>query len=131
MEEATIPLSILIAEDEDASREILVNLLSLKYPHAVIHSVSDGRSGLECFAKHRPRLVIADVSMPEVDGIKMSATIRSMDSATRFIMLTAHDLKGVSQRFLELGMENFRYIPKPVLYSELFAAIDQSIAELG
>jgi CheY-like chemotaxis protein len=131
MELPALPLSILIAEDEDASREILVTLLSLKYPRAIIHSVSNGRSGLECFAEHRPRLIIADVSMPEVDGIQMSAAIKSMDGATRFIMLTAHDFKGVQQQFVELGMEGYRYVPKPILYRDLFAAIDQSIAELG
>ena len=69
-------------------------------------------------------LILMDVNMPEMDGLKATAAIRALPGArgqVPIIALTANAIKGDRERFLAAGMNG--YISKPVDRRKLLAAI--------
>ncbi len=122
------PFSILLVEDDEAARMILASALALKFPRVAFHVADNGKTGLESFKKHSPEIVITDVNMPVMDGIRMAGEIKSIDASVRLIVLTAFDDKAVLETTTAVGIVIDHYILKPVDYGKLFAAIEQSLA---
>lgn len=119
------PFSILLAEDDEDSRELLVSVLALKFPGATLHAANNGKTGLECFRKCSPAIVITDVNMPEMDGIRMAREIRSIDDAVILVVLTAFSDKNILENSAAADIRIDHYILKPVDYEKLFAIVGQ------
>ncbi|MES1173125.1 MAG: response regulator [Myxococcales bacterium] len=64
---------ILIVDDESDSSDILAQFLGAQYDVIVAR---DGLQGIEQAARHRPDLIISDVSMPKLGGLDMARVIR-------------------------------------------------------
>jgi DNA-binding response OmpR family regulator len=75
---------------------------------------------LELFRKERPDIVILDIMMPKMDGIKVCETI-SGESDAMIMMLSARDSEIDKVRALKLGADD--YVTKPFHTSELVARI--------
>ena len=123
---AQTPRSILIVEDDHAAIEILSMMIKKKFPDFEIHSAEDGVKGVESFKRFRPDIVLTDVNMPEMNGMDMAAEIRSMEPATKFIVLTAYNDPAFFEKFKEIGF--VAYILKPIEFKKLFAAIEKCIS---
>ena len=80
----------------------------------------DGEAALEVFRKERPDLVILDVMMPKMDGIKVCEIISS-ESEAMIMMLSARDSEIDKVRALKIGADD--YVTKPFNVSELVARI--------
>jgi PAS domain S-box-containing protein len=123
LDEATSPLSILVAEDNDVSRLLAGRLLAGQG-----HTVTEARTGLEAVTLYERGtfdLILMDIQMPDMDGFEATAEIREREHATGdhipIIALTAHAIKGDRERCLEAGMDE--YLSKPIQPGELVAAI--------
>ena len=127
----TPPMSLLLAEDDDASREALVAILTRRFPHVAVFWVDNGRTGLEMFQRQTPDIVITDISMPEMGGIEMADKIRAIKPDTKLIVLTADTGKDALEHAIGTGFQVHHYILKPVHLAELFAVIEQCVAELA
>ncbi len=123
-------LSILIAEDDEAARSMLVIIVAKKYPDAAIYSASDGSTGLEYFKKHLPDIAITDVIMPGMNGLQMAREIKSIKADTKLIVLTGLSDLQDSGDFDTAEVIIDHRILKPVYFEKLFAAIDQCIADI-
>jgi len=102
---------ILIAEDEASERKIYSYLLSDEYD---LVFAENGREACEMIAAVRPDLVLMDISMPEMNGIKALERVRS-DEATKnipVIAVTARAMKGEREKFLGYGFNS--YVSKPI-----------------
>jgi len=129
--ESPIPLiSILVVEDEIITLEYLVTTLSKKIPGVGLHKALNGRTGLELFKTHTPGIVITDINMPEMGGVQMAVNIHAMKPDTRFIVLTGNSEKESLKGSTEKGFEFDHYIVKPVIFQELFTAIEKCIGEV-
>ena len=73
-----IGLKILVVDDETAARRGLVSLLS-GWGYAV-EEAADGQEALEFARDHTVDLVISDVNMPRMDGIKLVSELRALPS---------------------------------------------------
>jgi len=62
---------ILIIEDEEPIRRVLVRILNEEDSNFKIHEASDGKKGLEYISKENFDLVLCDIKMPEIDGIEL------------------------------------------------------------
>lgn len=85
-----------------------------------ILAAADGEAAIEVFRREQPDLVILDIMMPKVDGIKVCETISS-ESEALIMMLSARDSEIDKVRALKLGADD--YVTKPFHVSELVARI--------
>ena len=123
-------VSILLVEDDKAAREILASVLAIKFPHNAFHFADNGKTGLKCFKKHHPAIVITDVNMPEMDGIQMVGEIKLIDAGVKLIVLTAFSDKTVLRNSMAAGIEIDHKIMKPVDFGKLFTVIKQCLVEI-
>jgi len=113
---------ILIAEDETVSRRVLKMTLE-SWGHEVIEA-RDGAVALQILQNDDPpKLAILDLSMPEMDGIKVCKQVRQNSSATPsyIILLTANTRKELIVTGLEAGADD--YVTKPFDTDELHARV--------
>jgi two-component system cell cycle response regulator len=118
-------ISILIVEDEPGTLELLTAIMTMKYPDLPLYSAGNGKEGLEMFKTHMPDIVMTDINMPEMDGAQMADSIRALKPDTQFIVLTGNSGKLVLAEKDERELEFSHRIMKPVVFKELFAAVDQ------
>jgi PAS domain S-box-containing protein len=107
-------LDVLVAEDNEVNQLVFTHILS--EAGVTFQIVGNGRLAVEAFQAMQPRLVLMDVSMPEMNGFEATARIRTLEAdgptATPIIGVTAHALKGDRARCIEAGMDD--YLPKPI-----------------
>jgi len=107
-------LDILVAEDNEVNQLVFTQILGETGYRFEI--VGNGRKALDAFGKLNPRMILMDVSMPEMNGLEATGAIRRLeeDAGTHvpIVGVTAHALKGDRERCLEAGMDD--YLPKPV-----------------
>jgi CheY-like chemotaxis protein len=107
------PLRILLAEDNKVNQLLAVSLLS-----KAGHRVDVAGNGIEALAalKARPyEIVLMDMQMPEMDGLKATRAIRTLPGPVAevpIIAMTANALKGDRERCLAAGMND--YVSKPI-----------------
>jgi len=104
--------SILIVDDVPANLKLASVLLSkLGYQ---IHTASTAEEALEIAKKIRPRLVLADIRLPGMDGLEMTRLLKSSPETqnTVVVAVTAFAMKGDEQKALEAGCDG--YITKPI-----------------
>lgn len=121
--------SLLVVEDDKASRDLLGLMIATKFPEVTIHYAEDGRAGLELFKRHTPFVVITDVNLPEMDGIQMATEIRVLKADTKLIVITAYSDRDYLEKFNRIGFD--AYILKPIVFSKLFNAVEDCFAEAG
>lgn len=115
--------SLLLVEDDAVVNMAICRILARRFPEATIHTAENGLIGLELFTVHSPEIVITDVNMPVMDGIEMAGRIRSMNTDTKFIVLTGYSDGNYLERFREIGFDD--YMVKPVDFMRLFAAVQK------
>ncbi|RVD68680.1 PAS domain-containing sensor histidine kinase, partial [Mesorhizobium sp. M4A.F.Ca.ET.029.04.2.1] len=123
------PIDILIAEDNDVNQLVfgqILNGLGLSYRIA-----GNGRTAVEMYRALRPRLILMDVSMPEMNGYEATGAIRQIErqngSHTPIIGVTAHALKGDREKCIEAGMDD--YLAKPISPDRLGSKIGTWLSE--
>ena len=115
---------ILIAEDNLVNKKLIIRLME-KLGHQVT-AVENGNEVLSAFKNNKYDLILMDLQMPEMDGIKTTQKIRDIEKDkkehTAIIALTAHAMEEDKQRCISSGMDG--YISKPVKINELLETID-------
>src|ERR671928_8936 len=81
-------VSVVIADDQRLFAEALEAILSSDGRICVVGRASDGREAVELARRHRPRIVLMDISMPVMDGFEATRTIREELPDTSVIVLT-------------------------------------------
>jgi CheY-like chemotaxis protein/HPt (histidine-containing phosphotransfer) domain-containing protein len=122
-------LRVLLAEDNPVNQQVASAMLQ-RLGHAVT-VVENGLEALAALERSTFDLVLMDLQMPEMDGLKLTALIRQQEQEALaqhlpIIALTAHAMKGDRERCLEAGMDG--YVSKPIHESELSAAIAAALA---
>lgn len=129
-EEGEIPLKegrLLIVDDSEANREMLLRLLNRQGYHA--SQAQNGRQALEMLAASPFDLVLLDVMLPEADGYEVLSQIRT-DATLKHIpviMISALDDLDSVVRGIEMGAED--YLPRPVNPVLLRARISASLEQ--
>jgi len=108
---------LIVDDDKDIVQTVKGNLELDGYE---VLCAFDGRSGLDMAKKYRPDLIILDLNLPDIDGIKACQIIRR-EFDFPIIMLTARD--GTSDMVLGLEYGADDYIVKPFNFLELSARI--------
>lgn len=118
-------LTVLVVEDEQLLLRGLVRQLNwAQCGCEVIAQARNGREGLECITAHRPDIVITDIRMPIMDGLKMLQEARPMYDFEA-IILSGHSDFAYARAALTLGAAD--YILKPVD----MAALEQALKKIS
>ena len=117
------PNQVLVIDDDEAAREILVELLGSVGFHAF--AAADGRAGLELLAgaAQPPQAVLLDLRMPGLDGFEVLRRYRAQGGTAPVIALSAMDDKESVVKAMRLGASD--YLVKPIEPEELKEAIDR------
>jgi two-component system cell cycle response regulator DivK len=99
-----MPKKVLIVEDNEDNRELVVKVLRNKGYEIV--QAADGEEALEKAVAERPDLILLDISLPKLDGYEIP-----------IIAFTAHAMKGDREKVIVAGFEG--YISKPINVREL------------
>ncbi|MGH9027886.1 MAG: response regulator transcription factor [Acidimicrobiia bacterium] len=110
--------TVVVVEDEANIAELVS--LYLERDGFRVRTAATGEAGMTAIEKHRPRLVLLDVGLPDVDGLELCKRIRS-SSDVPVIFLTARDSEVDRVVGLELGGDD--YITKPFSPAELVARV--------
>ena len=117
MNEPKKPARILVVDDEERNRRLLVAMLEAEGYTAL--EAADGAQALELARQSPPDIVLLDIMMPGMDGYEVARALKA-DAATQAIpvvMVTALDDRDSRLRGLEAGAEEF--VTKPVDRNEL------------
>jgi DNA-binding response OmpR family regulator len=110
--------TILVVDDEPNIAD-LVDLYLAREGFRVLKA-PDGEAGLQAMHDHRPRLIVLDVGLPDLDGLEVCRRIRAT-SQVPVIFLTARDGEVDRVLGLELGADD--YLTKPFSPAELVARV--------
>jgi YesN/AraC family two-component response regulator len=119
-----VVLSILYVDDDETTRFLLANILTMKYPGTQMFSADNGETGLELFRQHSPNIVITDITLHRMDGIQLATEIKRLDAATQIIILSGHSKEQYQSNLNEIDIRHF--IQKPISFDQIFTAIEDS-----
>ena len=110
---------VLIADD---NQEMLAKISLLLAPHCeVVGAVNNGQLALDAIARLHPDVVVFDISMPVLDGIKAAARLRQTDPDAKVIFLTVDNDLDLRRAALATGA--LGYVTKPRLGTDLVPAL--------
>ncbi len=113
---------VLVVDDEEDFLNALVTRLNLRDLNA--HGVTTGEEALE-FLTHQPvDIVVLDVKLPGMDGLKALRQMKKKYPKVGVVMLTGHGAVESGMEGLSLGA--FAYLVKPVKLDELIANIKEA-----
>lgn len=117
--------TVLIAEDVELNRELLVQLLEDEYRLLI---AADGEEAVSVALREKPDVILMDLSLPMVDGWEATRRIKSDDAARHIpiIAVTAHAMQGDEERALASGCDD--YISKPIDEQLLFDKLNAFLA---
>jgi len=123
------PVRILVAEDDTDFRDLVYILLSQEFPGADVECVADGRSAIEAFDRLPASVVMLDLQMPHLDGLAVTALLRSRPHAKSvpIIVVTASGGPKEWQLLSSLGAD--RFLVKPVNLDDLVSTIRRAVRE--
>ncbi len=122
-------LNILVVEDEDAIREMLV--LVLEQAGLQVIAVANAEQALQSLAEHRLDLLILDWMLPGISGVELARRLKK-DAGYKdlsIILLTARGEEEDKIRGLEIGADD--YVTKPFSPKELIARIKAVMRRSG
>lgn len=121
-----MPAPILVVDD-DAKIVSLVRTYLERDGFAVV-TAADGRAALQAIGEHRPRLVVLDLMLPEMDGLALLRIVRE-DSDVPVLMLSARG--SAADRVLGINEGADDYLAKPFSPAELVARVKSILRRTG
>ncbi|WP_424971922.1 response regulator [Dinoroseobacter sp. S76] len=123
-------ISILAAEDNKTNQ--LVFRKMVKTLNIDLRFANNGEEAVAAYQDERPDMIFMDISMPKMDGMEATRTIRALEeenSAPRvpITALTAHAMDGDSDRILAAGLDH--YLTKPLKKAEIMGRIEELVPE--
>jgi DNA-binding NtrC family response regulator len=102
---------ILIIEDEEAIRRVLVKILSEENSLYKVFEAVDGLSGTELIKKEDFDLILCDIKMPKMDGVEVLQAAKKLKPEVPIVMISGHGDLDTAVNTMRLGA--FDYISKP------------------
>lgn len=123
-------ISILAAEDNKTNQ--LVFRKMVKTLNIDLRFANNGEEAVAAYQDERPDMIFMDISMPKMDGMEATRTIRALEeesSAPRvpITALTAHAMDGDADRILAAGLDH--YLTKPLKKAEIMGRIEELVPD--
>ncbi|WP_424966338.1 response regulator [Dinoroseobacter sp. S375] len=127
---STRKISILAAEDNKTNQ--LVFRKMVKTLNIELRFANNGEEAVAAYKDARPDMIFMDISMPKMDGMEATRTIRALERETGaprvpITALTAHAMDGDADRILAAGLDH--YLTKPLKKAEIMGRIEELVPE--
>ena len=113
----TDALSVVLVDDSSDVRSLLRTQLRLSGAFHVVGEGATGRQAVDLAAKHRPHVMLLDISMPDMDGLEALPLVALASPGTRVVVFSGFDEPELERRAMDLGA--WDYVPKSLPVSEL------------
>lgn len=117
---------IILADDHGILREGLSAMLEKNENFEIVSTAADGNELARKTKEFSPDLVIADLSMPEADGINGIKQIRAFDQNVKILVLTMHKSKKMMKEAMSQGANG--YLLKDDVFANLVNSINHVLA---
>ncbi|WP_067707559.1 MULTISPECIES: two-component sensor histidine kinase BarA [unclassified Erwinia] len=107
-----LPLTVMAVDDNPANLKLIGALLEEQVEHIVL--CDSGKNAIRMAKDRELDIILMDIQMPEIDGIRASEIIRQLPQhySTPIVAVTAHTLDGEKEQFIKAGMND--YLAKPI-----------------
>ena len=116
---------ILIIEDEDAIRRVLIKIIKNESSSYEVEDAENGLEGFEMIEAADYDLVLCDIKMPKMDGVEVLEKALALKPEIPFIMISGHGELETAVQTMRLGA--FDYISKPPDLNRLLNAIRNAL----
>ncbi len=118
--------TVLLVDDHALVRRGMASLLASDGRYQVIAEASNGEMALELIARHKPTLVLLDLSMPKLDGLGTLRRLRKLPRRPRVLVLSMYDDDQFVAQAMSDGADG--YLLKDAMDDELFEAMDAVVS---
>jgi DNA-binding NtrC family response regulator len=122
-----IPLSVLIVDDDVALLEALPEALRLRMGGVTVETADSAAAALTRMADRNYDVIVTDIRMPGMDGLKLLEEIRTRQPDTPTLIITGHGDNDLVVHALRGGARDF--IEKPIDRDYFVAALYRAIRE--
>jgi two-component system, OmpR family, response regulator len=113
------PVRVVVVDDEASLTDLLS--MALRYEGWDVRSAADGRTALSLVREFRPDVVVLDIMLPDLDGMRVLSRLRSDGIDVPVLFLTAKD--SLDDRVAGLTAGGDDYVTKPFSLEELVARL--------
>ena len=103
-------IKVLFVEDNEVTRKEVQEILKMFFDKII--TASDGLDGLKKFDENDIDLIITDIKMPQMDGLKMIEQIRAKNISIPIVVFSAHEESEYLLKAIELNVDGF--LSKPI-----------------
>lgn len=103
-------LKLLLVEDEETVLEMLKEILERYFVH--VDTAKNGKEALDLFKAKKHDIVVSDISIPKINGIKLAESLKQFNSNQPIVIVSAHDSSENLFQLINIGVSNF--IIKPI-----------------
>ncbi len=120
---------IVIADDEEYTRDLLAqNINRSQKEFRVVGKARDGEEAFQLVKELEPDILITDICMPIVDGLKLICKIRELNYSLKTVIISGYDDFAYAKRALTLGVTE--YLLKPFSPDEVYEVLEKIKTEL-
>ena len=116
------PLRIVVVDDHAVVRRGVRALLESRTDWEVVAEATTGREALDAVKRHRPEIVVMDISLPELNGLEATRQIVQESRQTEVLVLTMHHSEELAREVLKAGARG--YVLKSDADESLITAVD-------
>lgn len=100
-------ISVVLADDHVLVRKGLKKILEMEEDIEVVGEASDGASAVEVIMAKRPRVVLMDINMPQMNGIEVAKTLKKERIDTKVVILTIYDDREYLLELIKMGVAGY------------------------
>ncbi|MCR4431382.1 MAG: response regulator transcription factor [Tepidanaerobacteraceae bacterium] len=100
-------ISVVLADDHVLVRKGLKKILEMEEDIEVVGEASDGASAVEVIMAKRPRVVLMDINMPQMNGIEVAKTLKKEKIDAKVIILTIYDDREYLLELIKMGVAGY------------------------
>jgi two-component system response regulator NreC len=117
---------VLIADDHALVRQGIASFLKMSDAYEVVGEAADGVEAIQAVKKHKPDVVLMDISMPKLGGLEATVEIKKINPDIKILVLTQYEDTVYIRRFFKAGVSG--YLLKKAVGVELLTALETVLA---
>lgn len=120
--------NILVVEDSPTMRQ-LISFAMKRIPNSHVIEATDGVDALKKMSSEKVDLILADINMPVMDGLKLVSLVRGNPTYKEIpiIIITTEGAEEDRKRALSIGANS--YLPKPIQTQELIRLVNSYLTK--